>query len=343
MSKLALSLACVVLVVAGILAGTGAASAPAPSHPAQVAQLFEKAPECLKYAKKHGKKVCVKRAKARPKTAPGGSGDGSSPTPTPIPTPIAGSYVATTAQGGTLEFRIVGEAPLVTIDPVAFDEIDKTCTPGPFGWGFAWKPGGSGSVGDDGRFSLTLPYTYQSGGSGSVVFAGIVDTTGRASGTLTLSESYSGATTGTHYSCTASTTWSGGTGAAAPAPTAHAPLGHYAGTTSQGAAVQFDVVSGGSGRVMTNMSIVEIDESCDPGQLRLKMTGYAFDSLFVDGLGHEHDGLTWRSSTEVFTLDSSIDASGHATGTFSDTRPFLYNGTTYACASGTQTWSAARV
>jgi hypothetical protein len=72
------------------------------------------------------------------------------------------------------------------------------------------------------------------------------------------------------------------------------------------------------------------------------MTGYGFYSLFVDGLGHEHDVLRWPSTTEVFTLDSSIDASGRASGTFDDTRPFLYHGTTYACDSGTQTWSAAR-
>src|SRR4051794_4919905 len=91
----------VLLVVAFVVTATSSAgagtthAARVPEAAAGVPHLVTKLPKCLKWGRRHGKRVCVKRAKARPKPAPGGSG-GSTPTPTPapVPAPVAGDYVA---------------------------------------------------------------------------------------------------------------------------------------------------------------------------------------------------------------------------------------------------------
>jgi hypothetical protein len=336
------ALACIALVIAGALATTGAASAPAPSHPAEVAHFVTKTPKCLKFAKKHGKKVCVKRAKAKPKPKPTGGGDGgttTTPTPTPTPTAISGTYTGVSAQNASLQFDLHDG----TLGSMTVGEIDSTCNPG--GWEYALFgtfPVGR-SLDDAGKLHASIPVQTSSGDSGTLVVDVTVDTTGRATGSLVLTMNVND--TGGPYTCSSGTVaWNAGTGASAPPAPQHAKPGHYAGTTAQGAAFVFDVAASGSVLVMKNLTFPELDEDCDPGQVHVALKDFNFSgsSFFIDAAGSMR--AFYRASdadfSRTFSITGSIGSNGQASGTINDQEAFPYGGTNWTCASGAVGWSA---
>jgi hypothetical protein len=339
MTKLVLA-AAAALAVAGILAATGAASAPAPSHPAQVAHLFEKAPKCVKYAKKHGKKVCVKRAKAKPKPppAPTGDGDGGGGTTTPTQVSLDGTYTGVTGQNASVQFDLAGD----TLGSLTLSEVDVTCNPG--GWESALY--GTFSVGESldtsGKLHASIPVTTSSGNTGTLVVDITVDAAGKASGSLTLTMTIGG--TGGPYACTSgAVALNAGTGASAPPAPQHAKPGHYVGTTAQGAAFVFDVAPSGTLLLMNNLTFPELDEDCDPGQVSVALKDFHFSNFLVDAAGNLRivSQVQDPDFTETFAILGSIDANGHASGTISDKAAFPYGGTNWTCASGSVSWTAS--
>jgi hypothetical protein len=244
-----------------------------------------------------------------------------------------GHYIAVTAQNATIEFDITDNG--AAISGFNFEEIDSTCEPGNVERAFFWN-GQSRPLDGSGRIDVTLRYTYTNGGGGSLRFVGAIETADRASGTLSQSETYtSGA--GVTYSCNANTTWAGGSGASAAQPAQHALPGHYVGTTSQGAALQFDIVPDTVGRLMKNFSFDELDGTCDP-ELSVTSTGGRFQDMFVDAVGHQHSVFTQPDL--VLTIDSTVDTKGHVSGTVLATMTYVEAGTTYACTTGLLTWTA---
>jgi hypothetical protein len=344
MPKLVLACVALAVAVAGVLAATGAASAPAPSHPAQVAQLFEKKapPKCVKYAKKHGKKVCIKRAKPKPKPkpkpvpTPSGDGDGGGTTTTQVS--LDGSYTGVSAQNASVQFDLSGD----TLGTLTLGEIDTTCTPG--GWENALY--GSFSVGESldasGKLHASIPVTTTSGSTGTLVVDITADASGKATGALSLTLTVGG--TGGPYSCTSgAVTLTAGTGASAPAAPQHAKPGHYVGTTAQGAAFVFDVAASGTILLMNNLTFPELDEDCDPGQVPIAIKNFHFSNFLVDAAGNLRILYQTASPdfTETFAILGSIDASGHASGTINDKAAFPYGGTNWSCASGSVSWTAS--
>jgi hypothetical protein len=334
------------LAVAGALAGGSVGSSPAPEQHARVVEGVAKAPlKCLKYKRLHGKRVCVKRAKAKPKPKPKPVGTTTATTTTTTTTapagPMAGSYTGVSSQNASIQFTVSGSQ----LQTLVFGEIDGTCSPG--GWEYAIY----GDLGDTltidaaGKVHASIPVTTTSGNTGSVAFDATVDASGRATGSYTLTITVGG--TGGPYACSSgAVTWTGGTGAAAPPPPQHAKPGHYAGTTSQGAAFLFDVAPSGSILMMTQLTFPELDEDCDPGQIHLAFTGFRFVNLLVDAAGNVRELERYDDDStgfhETFSIVGAIDTSGHASGTINDAWTLPQGGTTYTCGSGPVTWTATQ-
>jgi hypothetical protein len=316
-----------VLAVAGVLAGSSL------GVPTPATGVGAKPGKCIKWKKKHGKRVCVKRAKPKPKPT------GTTTTTTTPATPTApnGHYSANTSQNTTLQFDLSNG----TVSKLALTEIDSTCQPG------SWLGGNhisltaqTATLSPTGTFTVTAPITFTDGSTGTLAINGTVNVSGATSGTLTWSNSYTAG--GTAYTCASGTvTWSGGTGATA-APALFGPkLGHYTGITTQNNHIQFDLVVDGNGYLgATNVSVDEIDESCNPAA-NLTVTGFYFGSFpfFVNASGHMH--AAFADPDQTFVLDATIDTSGHATGSLHDSYNIPYAGETFACDSGAVTWTAA--
>jgi hypothetical protein len=318
----------VALAATGIIAAGGAATpAPAPAalQGVGVANVAAKTPKCIKWKKVRGKRVCSKRA---------------APAPAPVPLPKRGSYRAVTTQNATLTFDVVASDGGVALARVALAEIDETCQPGGWQWITSITLNGQVKVTAAGRFQLAIPVNYD-GGKGTLTLTGIIDSLGRASGTITNSAAITSG--GRSFSCDSGTVgWTGGTGAGVPQQPQHARPGHYAGTTSQGAAIHFDVVPSGTILLLQNLSIVEVDESCEPGQVSHADTDFSFPGFngYVDASGHVRLRFFADDGSQPFQLDGLIDAAGRASGTFSDTATVDIDGKSYACKSGTQSWIA---
>ena len=84
-----------VLAVAGFLAGSSLGAA------GPVTGTGKAPAKCVKWGKKHGKRVCIKRAKPKPKPKPKPTGGTTTTTPTTPAGPPNGHYSANTAQNTT--------------------------------------------------------------------------------------------------------------------------------------------------------------------------------------------------------------------------------------------------
>jgi hypothetical protein len=323
----------IALAVAGLLAATTLAAAPLPA----TGVTAKVPPKCVKWGKKNGKKVCLKRAKpkVKPKPKPKPTPP-PPPTQPPAPTAPSGQYATNTSQNSTLKFTVGSDA----VSGFAVGEVDSTCNPG------AWLNGnhltltGAAKLDANGHFAITFPISFTGGGTGSLQVDGTITTAGNASGTMSYNASFT--SNGTAYTCSSgSVTWTGGTGGAAATPPTGPQLGHYVGTTTQNSRIQFDLVVQDGYLSAINVALDEIDESCTPSAT-LALTGLYFGAapFFVNASGHMR--YTYADDSQNFLLEMAIDSSGHATGSANHTVAIPSDGTTYSCASGPVSFTAAR-
>jgi hypothetical protein len=307
----------VVLALAGVVAGTSAA-APA-RHEA-----------CAKTKVVKGKRVCVKQA------AP------------PLAPSKRGHYTGATAQNAAISFDVVVTGGRVVLRTITVPELDEPCSPGgdvvafsiAFG-SFPLYPAKSGHV------HMNVSFDRGTSGRGTFVLDGTVNAAGKASGTLVDTESLN--SNGQTLACTTGTiAWSGGTGAASVKLAPRPQPGHYHGVTSQGASIDFDVVSNGGVLYAQGLAFVEIDESCSPGQVPIALYDVSFGTapMLVDGHGHLHFVYQQLPSSSLdpggrtFTLDGTLDPQGHAAGTVTDHQVLAEDTGPLTCDTGPVTWSA---
>lgn len=132
---------------------------------------------------------------------------------------------------------------------------------------------------------------------------------------------------------------------APPPPAPPAQPGHYHGTTTQLQVIDFDVRS--DGRAVTGLSTGQVNQGCTPpghisgGGLTNASAGVLTDGTFsidFDYQGTFSDGTPYNGHFNMAGRFSGTTA----TGTLSVTLNFTDNGTSYACGSGQQTWTASR-
>lgn len=133
-----------------------------------------------------------------------------------------------------------------------------------------------------------------------------------------------------------SVSWSAGyVGKKAPPPPPTARDGHYAGTTSQGEQLQFDVVQGG--RYVSGLS-TPVDESCPSGPAWYANLPLGAASIlggtFSIGLSLTDAG----GSSSTVSFGGRFDGNGGASGTFRVATSGGGLGT--SCSSGDVSWSA---
>jgi hypothetical protein len=145
-------------------------------------------------------------------------------------------------------------------------------------------------------------------------------------------------------------TWSAGAGKAATQPAAGAKTGHYAGTTSQGGvALTFDVGPIGGILYAQNISILEIDGSCEPKR-NFGLGKVSVPNTAVNGHGQLRffnkvlDPLSGKV-TRTFLFTGTLDGSGHGAGTLVETHHAIlddsgYLPVDYSCTSPVVSWSA---
>jgi hypothetical protein len=309
------------LVLAGALAG-GTAAAPV-THAAcakgKVAKLVK------------GKRVCVKKP---PALAPS----------------KRGHYDGVTAQNAPISFDVAVVSGKVVLREITVPELDETCDPGggviafsvSFG-PFALHPDAKGHV------NTSLSFDRGNTGRGTFVLDASVDSSGRATGTLVDKESLDA--NGQTYACSTGTlNWTAGTGAAAVPLAPRPEPGHYHGTTSQGASLDFDLVSNSGVLYAQALSVVEVDETCSPGQISIALYNLSFGAfpILVDGRGRLHflfqqvPSSSLDPSARTFALDAAIDAAGHAFGTMGDHQVVALDTGALTCDSGQVTWNAVR-
>lgn len=310
----------VALVLAGALAGGSSAA-----RGRQAACAKGKVVKVVK-----GKRVCVAKA---PALAPS----------------KRGHYTGATAQNGAISFDVAIASGKVVLRGITVPELDESCDPG--GGTIAFSVAfGSFPLHPDakGRVRTSLSFDRGNAGRGTFALDATVNASGHATGTLTDTESLNA--NGQTYACsTGSLAWTAGTGAAA-VPRAPVPqTGHYHGTTSQNASIDFDVVSNGGVLYAQGLSFVELDESCSPGQVRLALYNVSFGAapILVDGHGRLHFvfqqvPVSSLDPARTFALDATFDAAGHAFGTATDQQVVAQDTETLTCDSGQVTWSAVR-
>jgi hypothetical protein len=320
------SRAAVLLIVAALAGALASVSLGSPQTAPAAAQA--KPTKCLKWKKLHGKRVCVKRAKR--KVVPHTTTTTTTTTTAPkAPTFPDGHYSAVTSQNTTFEFDLT--------DGLARDfrvsELDATCDPGAFFTGNKAYLNGTGQLDENGAFASTFLVVFTDGGTGTLNVNGKLTLAGAVAGTFTWTKNY--VSGGTSYSCASgSVTWSGGTGASSTKAAGHA-VGHYAGTSAQGSAIHFDVITSNGFGYITQLAFNEIDVSCTAGYI-----GYATDynagayTFFLTASGHMH--YASAGTTSSIAIDAAVDGSGHATGTLRVT--FSQSGVD--CDSGPVSWSA---
>jgi hypothetical protein len=327
---LRLILVCLALAVAGVAAGSGSATPWSSSA----------APKCLKHAKRHGKVVCIKRAKpkAKPKPKPPVTTDDTTTEDTPEPAdPRNGDYVVRTSQGATVGFTVNDGV----VGVFQLDEIDMTCTSSTgvstflSGWR-GLRASDTADLAASGAFSLSTDLGF-GGRTEHLTIQGTVTAAGTASGSLTWTDSY--VASDVTYSCASGTVaWSGGAGAAAATPAAPPALGHYAGTTSQGSRVLFDATQPDAYTHVSGLYFDEIDTDCSGGYVGwLKQVG--FGTFFLSGGGRFHYSYHRPDGTYDITVDGTLDASGHASGTVD---AVWVDSSGIRCASSPVPWTANR-
>jgi hypothetical protein len=130
---------------------------------------------------------------------------------------------------------------------------------------------------------------------------------------------------------------------APPLPPPSVPPGHYAGTTSQGHSIQFDVKP--DGRNLTNIVARELDETCAPSRSwtypGFETGGFDYP-LLASGAFHLNGGSrnidAGISSSTKITMSAGWTG-GQAQGTYAVTTAFTDQGTAYAC-TGSVSWTA---
>ena len=129
------------------------------------------------------------------------------------------------------------------------------------------------------------------------------------------------------------------TGFAASPPPAPA-LGHYHGMTAQNDHIAFDLVAADGYLYARNLSIDEVDVSCDPaGPTSLHDYSFGPFGFFVTASGRMR--YAYHADDVTFTLEMAVGA-GTATGTIEDSR--ILQGTdnnNYLCRSGRVAFTAA--
>jgi hypothetical protein len=321
MTKIAITVATVALACVVSVAGVAAPPSADASRSAA----------CLKWKKQHGKRVCVRRAVT---LAPS----------------KRGHYDGATAQNAAIAFDVAVVGGKVVLRGMKLPELDETCTPGGDTIAFSNAFGTYALVPDlHGKVHARFGFDRSGGGRGAFAFDGVVDASGHASGTLSDSESLN--MNGVALSCSTGTVrWSAGTGAAVLHPTAPPQQGHYHGVTAQGSSIDFDVTAIDGILYAQNLSFVEIDETCSPGQVAVALYSVSFGStlMLVDGHGHLHFAFeelpasSLDPTSRTFTFDATIDSTGHALGTVSDQNVLADATGTLSCVSGQVTWSATR-
>jgi hypothetical protein len=131
-----------------------------------------------------------------------------------------------------------------------------------------------------------------------------------------------------------------------PPPPPPAQPGHYKGQTSQLTIFEFDVTSEGTG--VRNLVTGQVNEGCTPpahlygGEYK---SGAATIPIASDGsfkIDFDYRGtIADAPTTGHFTITGHFSGAV-ASGTLSDTTNFTYQGVSYACGSGLQTWTATR-
>jgi hypothetical protein len=132
----------------------------------------------------------------------------------------------------------------------------------------------------------------------------------------------------------------------APVPAA-VPNGHYAGQTSQGASISFDV--SGNGTSLSNLTISLVLELCEPPDMTLNAdadggaAGIAGDGSFSISLPSYSTMVGQTPAEADFSIEGKLTTSGTGAGTLNQGASFTtQQGAHYVCASGPVTWSVAR-
>jgi hypothetical protein len=314
------------LVLAGALAG-GTAAAPV-THAACAKGKVAKTVK--------GKRVCVAKPPARQKPP-------TRPKAPALAPSKRGHYSGATAQNAEISFDVAVVSGRVVLRGITVPELDETCDPGAgaiafsvsFG-AYALYPNAKGHV------HASVSFDRGTAGRGTLVLDGTVSADGRASGTLLDTESLN--TSGQTYACSTGTlAWTAGTGVDAVALAPRPETGHYHGTTAQGASIDFDVVSTSGVLFAQNLAIVEVDESCAPGQIPIALYNVSFGAvpMLVDGRGRLHVVFV-DPNVRTLTVDAVLDASGHAFGTLVDRQVIEQGSASLACDSGVVSWNALR-
>jgi hypothetical protein len=120
--------------------------------------------------------------------------------------------------------------------------------------------------------------------------------------------------------------------------------GHYDGATAQNTAIGFDVAVVNGKVVLRGVKLPELDETCAPGGDTIAFNdSFGAYALVPDLHGKVHARFSFDRSgggRGTFAFDGVVDASGHASGTLSDSESLNMNGVTLSCSTGTVTWSA---
>jgi hypothetical protein len=173
--QLALALACTLV---------GLSVAPAVASEERSA----KAPKCVKWAKRHGKRVCVKRALPPPAR------------------PLAGRYSGTTSQGSRFFFTVVRQGAATSIEDPYFDELDESCEPSAHLTFTSVGLTGRIPLDAKGRFAAELHGTRDDESSYAFTLKGTLDLHGHGAGTFVERETF--LSEGASYDCsTGQQTW----------------------------------------------------------------------------------------------------------------------------------------
>jgi hypothetical protein len=134
---------------------------------------------------------------------------------------------------------------------------------------------------------------------------------------------------------------------APPAPVPAVPNGHYAGQTSQGASISFDV--SGNGTSLSNLTISFVVEPCTPPDMTLNAdadggsTGISGDGSFSISLPSYSTTVDLFPAVADFSIEGKLTPAGVATGTLSQGASFTnQKGVQHVCASGPVAWTATR-
>jgi hypothetical protein len=131
-----------------------------------------------------------------------------------------------------------------------------------------------------------------------------------------------------------------------PPPPPPATPGHYTGKTSQNEQFDFDVTADGRG--FASLKTGQVNEGCTPyatiygGNWTFNSSPYPIDASGTFKIDFAFTGaVSGAPSNGHLTIDGHFNGAT-AQGTLLETLNFTYQGTTYSCTSGPQTWLASR-